>query len=400
LEVRRAAAAAEVSRLSAIYRPQAAPLQQARQQLASLDASLAALRDQARQARARALAAAQLQVQNLREQLARQAQRQAGLAQVLDAWDLDQRQLHADQTIYTSLLDQLQQASAEAGAASPPLRIADPAVPPLRPLRPNLFSVLGMAVVLGCALAAITAWGLEATERRLRWPEAGELGVPLVAFTRPGESLEPLAATVLAAQREFAAKVVLMVSAGNGVAASAVTLELARTLSPLVPQVLVLESQCPAEADAPAGLAELLAGQAAIEQVLQRGSSPGEPDRLLRGAAEVRPGLALCLAAGAGAELLTAARARYELVLINAGPVLEASEPCLWAGLADCTLVVADATCSPSRVRRALDVLEIAGAPSLGLILNRARPPRDWFAPPLASAPHAESVPVLHQRAG
>jgi len=398
LLVHRAAAAAEVSRLSAIYRPQAAPMQQAKQQLESLDASLAALRDQARQSRDRALASAELQVQDLRRHLALQAQEQAALGPVLSAWDVGQRQLRARQTIYSSLLDQFQQAAAAAGAPDLPLRIVNPAQPPARALRPTLATSLSMGFVLGCALAVAAAWLLEATDTRLHWPEAGEMGVPLLAFTASAD--QSVAASALAAHRN-GATVFLIVAARIGAGATTIISGLVREVSQVVGSVLVLDSN-PLHADSGGGpgLSELLAGTAELEQVLRRGRAPGAPDTIAPGQADAGPSLALTLAAGRGAELLDAACARYAMVLIDGGPVLEAAEASHWATLADCTLVVADARTQPRQLRRALDQLEAFGAARLGLILNRVSPPRRWIAPLFPSAPAAEGVAVLRQRAG
>ena len=397
LEVRRAAAAAEVMRLSAIYRPQAAPLQQAKQQLDSLDASLTALRDQARQARDRALASAQLQVQDLRDQLAKQAQRQAGLVSVLGAWDMDQRQLRANQTLYSNLLDQRDEAAAEAGAPDLPLRVADPAAAPPRAARPELAANLSMGFVLGCVLAVAAAWLLEVSDPRLFWPEAGELGVPLVAYTEAGYAAA--AAAALAAQRSGAAAL-LVVGARAGAGATTVLAGLAREVASAVGTLLVLESnpRSPTPSDG-AGLGELLAGHVALEEVLRRARGRFEPDRIALGAADVRPSLALSLAAGAGAELLNGACARYPMVLIDGGAVLEASEPSYWAGCAGFTLLVADRKTSRRQLRRALDRLEESGAAHIGLVLHGVPAPKRWIAPPLSFSSAPEPVTVLRQHA-
>jgi len=83
--------------------------------------------------------------------------------------------------------------------------------------------------------------------------------------------------------------------------------------------------------------------------------------------------MAVSLASEAARELVAAARQRYDWVIVDGGGLLAGAEAAIWAGLADCNLVVAArGSTSRRRLRQGLDVLEASGAAAIGLILNRA----------------------------
>ncbi|MGH9482737.1 MAG: GumC family protein [Terriglobales bacterium] len=421
LEARRAEAAAEVNRLAAIYRPQAAPMVQARQQLAALDRSLEDLREQSREARQRWLGAAQKQAQDLSRKLADQARTQVELQTALGEFDLAQRSLEANQKVYSDLLDQLQQAVAEAEEGALPLRVADPATPPQLPVRPRRAAALVYALVLGSLFGLAVVAALEAGDDGLRLPEAAEMGVPLLALLpsptrRPrmlvearayafAQALESCVASLLLAQGESGARVVLITSAEAGARKTAVAEELARLLAQVAPSVLWLDGGRPrAGDDAAPGLAELLAGRATVEQALRRSEPGTAPWFIPAGVGEATgPSLAVSLASGAGAELLAAARARFDWVVVDAGPIFDGPEAGIWSGLCDCCLVVAAYGRTPRRaLRRGLDLLESSGSAQLGLIVNQVPEahryplPAVWLSRPEQAEP---SVVAMRQRA-
>ncbi|HUX65886.1 MAG TPA: hypothetical protein VMV31_00200 [Terriglobales bacterium] len=428
LEVRRAEAQAEVSRLSTLYQPQAAPLRQAQQALASLDASLEALRAQDRAARQRSLAAAQTQARDLAGAVARQARSQAALRQALGGFDLAQRGLAADQAVYSNLLDQLQQAVAEAGQAALPLRPADPAAAAELPIAPSRAAAFAYALVLGGLLGLATMWVLEASDDRLRLPEAGGLEAPLVAWLPPlapappaalaapphpvlARGLEGCVAALLLAQGEADTRVVYVTSAGRGEGKTTVALHLAQALAQAAPAVLLLDGNphqpalhLRAGAEAAPGLAELLAGRATVEQALRRGEGAAGLSYIPAGAVGVGPGLAVGLASGAGAELLAAARLRHRWIVVDGGPLLAGPEAGIWASLADCCLLVAaERRTSRRRLQQALRLVAASGVAGCGLVLNHAAAARHlalptvWLAAPGPGA--ASTVTPMRQSA-
>jgi len=411
LEVKRAETQAEVSRLAAIYQPQAAPLLQAQQELASLDASLASLRAQDRVERQRSLAAAQTQAQDLARAVARQARTQATLRQALGGFDLAQRDLQADQTVYSGLLDQLQQAVAEAGPTALPLRLADPAVAAERPLEPYRPAALAYALVLGGLLGFAAMGLLEATDDRVRLPEAAALEVPLVAWLPPLRTppataphpeivrgLESCVAALLLAQGEADTRIVYVTSVGGGEGKTTVALHLAQALAQAAPAVLLLDGNPHRPAlhqalggEAAPGLAELLAGHATVEQALRQVAGAGGRGLFYipAGDSGSAPSLAVGLASGAGAELLAAARRRYPWIVVDGGPAFAGPEAGIWSSLADCCLLVAACRrTSRRRLQQALQLVAASGVAACGLVLNRAPEarraalPAVWLAAP------------------
>lgn len=493
----RAKLAAEVARLQTIYQPQAAPLQQARQQLAGLDQSLAGWHRQARADAQRNLDAERRQAHDLAVALAEQASDQRSLANDLAHFDLERRGLEAQQAAYSSLLDQLQQAAAETGAGPAPLRIDDPAVAPPRPIRPDPVTTIVYSTLLGLLLGCGTLFLAERWNDGAVLPEAGELGAALLAvlpfdaelnryapaptaplalaarlflpwtlprvarragfdirqgppadahdssklpptaerrrWQRPEaapclpasrflfspaveHSLEPLAASLIAAHAEAGAQVIFLAGAEASTGASTIArhlaCQLASSASSPTPHVLCIEAGLDRNPNGSSdlgtpgpGLRALLAGQASVDEVLRR----WEPDTsrpamgwIPVGAAQAGTRYTLYLAAGAGQELLRAARQRYDWILIDGGVVSAGPESALWASLSDCNLVVAAYRQSSLRqLRRSLDKLEAANAARLGLILNRSPRPAPefetlWAPPP--PQPQADSL-AWRQRA-
>ncbi|MGH9519057.1 MAG: tyrosine-protein kinase family protein, partial [Terriglobales bacterium] len=362
-------------------------------------------------------AAVRRQQADLETALARAAARQAELHQVLTGFDQTQRQLTARQTAYSGLLGQLSNALARVGDFHPGWQWVDqPRAWPQRQ-RPRRGELAGAALALGVVLAAALVALFEWHDDRLRFPEAGELGLTVVATwpeavpARAG--LERCAAALLRAQREHDAGVVLITSLEQGAGKTVVASGLAAVLAQSAP-VLLLEGNAGrpavqrgahASEDAPLapGMMELLAGRAQVEDVLRAGNS-GLPNRICAGQAGLG-GLLLPLASGAMAELLTAARQRHDWVIVDGAATSDGPEAELWAGLCDCTLMVARHGASSRRgVRRSCDALEDAGAGSLGLVLTQvpekvaARVRLGWLGGVQASA--AVEIAAWRQRAG
>ncbi|MGH9417069.1 MAG: hypothetical protein ACRD01_10620, partial [Terriglobales bacterium] len=423
LELERAQAAANVSRLAALYRPEAAPLRQAERQLASLDASLAAWRQNQMGERRQALAAVRRQAGDLAQALAKQRRAETRLLQVNDRYALGVRRLEARQDTYTALLGQLQRAIAEAGDTGLPLRVSDQPAPAAR-LRPRLAATMFYAAVLGTLLGLATMLAMERWADGVRLPEAAEMTVPLAAVLPERTGLEfaselaGCAAALLLAQADTGLRTVWVTGVDIGEGKTTVATGLARQLAQVSSAVLLLDAnwrRCSAagdpgmEPEAP-GLAELLSGAARIEQVLRRlpaaeTGAVAAPFYIPAGHPEPPARLAVQAAAGALAELLAAARARYDWIIADGGGLFEGPEGAVWANLADCTLLVARAGhSSRRRLQHGLDLLLASGAPSVGLVLNRSRAPDRhhlstmWLAHARAQ-PAPAAVATMRQRA-
>ncbi|MGH9488357.1 MAG: GumC family protein [Terriglobales bacterium] len=393
LEAQRAQLAARVQALTAEYRPQALPLRQARLRLAALDANLQAWRQRQQQQQQSALAAVRRQTRDLGAALERQQRLTSTLETATGDFDLAQRQVDARRQIYASLLGQLQQAIAAVGATEAPLRAEGSPAAMAVPLSPRWWPALASAWVLGLALGLAAAWMADSRDDRLRFPEARELGVTLAAALprwgpdrgqrlgliagAPSPSFRRAAAgcaaALLGARQASGWSVVLVSSADGGEGKTMLALHLAAQLGRQAPVLLLdahtarpaLHERCGGPATP--GLAELLAGRAQVEQVLH----PAGPGVSRIGAGEGSEDLPLALAGGAGADLLRAARARFDWVIVDGPPALSGPEAGLWAGLADATLLVARYGHTRRRaLRRSLDALESAGGGAIAVVLN------------------------------
>jgi Mrp family chromosome partitioning ATPase/uncharacterized protein involved in exopolysaccharide biosynthesis len=414
LEVKRAELESELRRLTTIYQPQAAPVEQAQQALAGLNASAASWQSANQLAARQALAAQRQQVRDLTAALAAQGRSQAAIAATAAAYDLAQRRLQADQDTYSNLLDQLQRAAAEAGTAPATLRVIAPPLAAPVPLRPNSRELAASALVLGTLLGALAIWGVEHLRDGVWIPEVTEMGVPLLAGLPPlvadvgGDAayrpaaVATLAAVLTRAQTDAGCSVVLLTSAEARSGKTTVALALARTLARANAPVLLVDGHAarpglhPAAGEACApGVRELLAGSATVDQALRRWPAGSAVWYLPAGVSDAQ-GL-VDLASGAAADLLAAARQRYTWVLIDGGALLEDAAARLWASHADCCLIVAEMGAgSRRRLRRAFELLACASAASAGLVLTRVPGTlpvaTEWLAAPGAGAAEAAAV--------
>jgi uncharacterized protein involved in exopolysaccharide biosynthesis/Mrp family chromosome partitioning ATPase len=419
LLVKRAQAAAEVRRLASIYQPEAAPRRQAEQQLAALDAGIRTLMQQNRDARQQALAAVRQETAALRRRLAAQAGDQAALQRRLAAFDLAQRPLAAERTAYSHLLDALQDAVAStADTPAPLVPTAPPSASP-RALSPRLAPSLASALLAGLVLGLAAGWAWERADDRLVWPEAEEMGVGLAAALPQlpaagadaapefAQALERCTAALLRAQADAGLHSLLICSPAAGEGKSTLALHLARRLAALGQSVLLLDGNArrPALAERLAaarrpGLAEVFAGEAALEAALHPQSTrEARPAFIAAGAPAA--GYCLHLASGGAADLLAAARARFDWVLVDGPAATESLEAGLWAGLTDSTWIVArHRVTRRAALRRTLSNLAAAGASHPALVINYAPsalpPGRPLWQ---AESPLASSTSVTTMRA-
>lgn len=424
IELQRTTLAARIARLSAQYLPQAAPLVEARQEMAGLDAAWRQAQAQARLAAEASLAAVHSQQSELEAALRRAAAQKANLQEIVERLDMTQRQLAAAQAVYTQSLERWGEATNAAGDFRLPWRLVDAPHAWPQPERPRRASLAGAGLALGLALALGAMAAAEWRDDRLRLPEAAELGPPLLAAcpaagpaggVEAGKAgLERCAAALLRAQSENGASVVLITSLEEGAGKTGVARGLAAALATMAP-VLLLEGNlrrpalhCGAHARetvaAAPGLVELLREQITVEQALHAGAA-GTPSRICGGDSAGGGQLLLALAGGAIAELLTAARQRHDWVIVDGAALRDGPEAELWAGLCDCTVfVVRHGVTSRREARRGCDALEEAGVGSLGLVLTgvpeglAARARLEWFGSSTATA--AIEIAGWQQRAG
>jgi capsular exopolysaccharide synthesis family protein len=126
-----------------------------------------------------------------------------------------------------------------------------------------------------------------------------------------------------------------------------------------------------------AGLTTVLAGKASFDDVVQRW---GDTDLDILTSGVIPPNPSELLSSQGMEALLTRMRKRYDVVLIDTPPSLAVADPAILARLVDGALVIADT--SKARVpqlRRTVQMLGMAGASVLGIVLNRVKSSDDVY---------------------
>lgn len=310
--------------------------------------------------------------------------------------------------LYLTVLHRSQELQLAKSARSGSVRLVDPAVAPYRPVRPNPGLVMGLGVLLGLAggfAAALARCGLEPRAEDPRTIEDGT-GLPIYV-TIPHSSREvtlqrtagksarvPLALaapddpaterlrtlrTALGATLESRGKVVAVSSPSAGVGKSFVCANLAHLMAAARQRVLLVDADLRQgqlhryfSTERGPGLAEVLAGDETFDLSVKSTGTPGL-DLLPRGAASDSP--AELLARPKLAEVLTAAAARFDVVLVDTPPILAVTDALLVSRAANVTLLVLRARQHPvEEIAAALELLERSGATVQGGILNDVRP--------------------------
>ncbi|WP_026926552.1 polysaccharide biosynthesis tyrosine autokinase [Granulicoccus phenolivorans] len=127
-----------------------------------------------------------------------------------------------------------------------------------------------------------------------------------------------------------------------------------------------------------AGLATVLGGFAPLAQVVRHSALPGV-DVLLCGPRTEAP--SELLGGKALEELLVAARAAYDVVIVDAAPLVPYADSLGLVGAADgVVLVVSPGIPGPSDISDTLETIEVSPAPLLGIVLTRVDPsdPIPW----------------------
>jgi succinoglycan biosynthesis transport protein ExoP len=292
------------------------------------------------------------------------------------------------------------------------VQVVDAATPPSSPAAPkparNGLIGLALAALLGLGLALV----LERLDRRLRRPEDVEAAfdLPILAHVPASDALLPEATNGAPlddgdaeALKGLRTKVrhsgprenvssVLVASAARAEGRTTIAWDLAAISAGLGLSVLLLEAdlQNPRLAEAldmpgARGLAQVLAGDVAFEQPLQRsdarvlarfGNGGGTVDVLVAGSPS---GDSIDLIDGKRMrDLLPRLQERYDLVVIDSPAASDAKDFLPLAKMVAAVIVVARPGVLPREAARALSKqLREIGVRPLGVVLNCVAPPKD-----------------------
>jgi succinoglycan biosynthesis transport protein ExoP len=318
----------------------------------------------------------------------------------------------------------------DAGAATVVATTVAPARVPISPASPDVPLSFGVALVLGLIAGLGVAWAREAVDTRLRdadglalltdRPVIGTIStwatrdrrviVAAAPHSQPAEGFRQLRTNLqflrVADEQGDGAHVLAVTSSTPAEGKSTVASNLAATLAETGARVLLVDADLrrPTVADVlglegGAGLTTVLAGQAAVEDVVQEW---GEHRLAVLASGPVPPNPAELLGSPAMRRLIASLRTTYDYVVIDTAPLLPVADTAVLSRLVDGTVLVAQA----GRVRRgevvqALANLAQVDARVLGVVLNRVRRDEDAYAYEPSEAPAAQSAaPVADSRVG
>jgi polysaccharide biosynthesis transport protein len=269
------------------------------------------------------------------------------------------------------------------------------AQPARRPAKPNWPLNLLLALVGGAFLGLATAGLIEYFDTTVRSMADVENGLGLAVLGvvprqddfGPAGTIDPVAAEPyrvlhtnvnlgLAEQRTTA---LMVVSAGPGEGKSTTLYRLATVMAAAGERVLLIDGDLRRPSQhrlggwqRSPGLAELLAGGVAFEDVVQRADARGFDFVASGESAAFNVGVAH---AARWRALLETLRGRYDKILVDSPPIIGVSDAAVLAGAVDGVLLVVQHRRHPlAMVLRAKQVLVSLRTPILGAVLNQVPP--------------------------
>jgi capsular exopolysaccharide synthesis family protein len=360
-----------------------------------------------------------------------QKERVGKLNQLLVQHNLLQREFEGNQQLYQNLLQRLKEASVSAGLRSTNIQLIDPALTPLRPVRPQAALHITLGFLAGAFLGIVSALARESWDCSVT--TAGEvealLGAPTLAViprdsssgrgkdswvsrigrpvlqprhanigpaTAPmgahqgigltmsrqpqsptAEAYRTLRTALLLAVGPPAPKRVLVTSTSAGEGKTATALNLALALAQQTGPVLVCDCDLRQGSIArllgmenTRGLSGVLSGVESLDEAIVPYAAQPRLWVLTAGPAPANP--AELLASDVMASVCRQLMARFEHVIMDSPPVLAVTDTTILSHLADGVVLVAE---SDRTIRDALlrtrSILESTGARILGAVLNK-----------------------------
>lgn len=296
-----------------------------------------------------------------------------------------------------SLLDRYNQVNSASGLDPSTISKLDPALVPGSPFAPNVPRNLGLALVLGVALAAVLAVLRETLHDRVRSLDDVEekLGLPLLGHTPQVEEryLEASgndrfsalmeAYSSIRAAIDFSIprnrNIIQLTSSQAGEGKSTTAVILAELFAGLGRKTLLVDADLrrPSvaellEVERPkVGFVEVLLGHVSLEDAVIKGI---HENLEILPMGEIPPNPTEILASRELKEFIEKHRHEYSLIIFDSCPVLGLADAPILASLVDGTVFVLEANQMPfGQARAAVRRLGMAGANILGVVLTKYR---------------------------
>ena len=323
------------------------------------------------------------------------------------------REAEANKTLYNELFRKIKEAGINAGFESGSIRIADEARPPLQPIIPKKRVYIFLGFMLSLLASAAIVLLSEILDKSLRDPKRtrqltglevmGTLpdvrGFPAFYLAAPGEMraglsrrdrnsvaardfyrecISTMVSSTLHHRANRELRSILITSAGPGDGKSSCAAHFAAEYAAQGKRTLLIDAdmRCPKQhlhfgLPNETGLADIIEDGASFQSVRQMVATVRNLDVVVAGTLTRR---STSLVGERIAELINKVGREYELILIDAPPMLSIAEPIQIACIADGVLVVGHA--GRTRQQAVLDVvsaLQRVQANVLGVVLNRVQ---------------------------
>ena len=277
------------------------------------------------------------------------------------------REVETNRSSYEGLLTRLKEVSVAGGIESNNISVLDPAIVPFAKHKPNTRLNLVLGLVLGLLLGTVVAFLLEFLDDRVKTTDelVRLLGLPLLGMTpsvkgdnpvvhalmtmeQPAsaiaESFRSLRTNLLFASREGTPKVITLTSAMPSEGKSSSCMNLATAFAQSSARVLVIDADLRKptahkrlKLDNSLGLSNFLTYQASIEEVVQETLIPGVSAVT---AGPLSPNPSELLSSERLQELFDLAPDTFDIIIIDAPPVMGLADALVLANRASATIMV------------------------------------------------------------
>lgn len=303
-----------------------------------------------------------------------------------------------NRALYDALLERYNALNATAGAASNNLTLVDRANVPRLPASPSLPLNLVLALLAGLVLAGVFVFLRETFDDTIRAPDDVEtkLGLPLMGLIPLDESQQAMTAIQdsksslseaygsLVTNLRYSTpggfpKVIAVTSAGQGEGKSTTAFAISTNLARIGKNVLLIDADLRRPTlhntigdGKRGGLTDVLVGQASLAEVLVPSD---QPNLTYMTALPIPPDPSVLLAGDQLERIIDEAASRFDVVVLDAPPLLGLSDAASIATLVDGVLFLVDASSfHRGAIKSALRRLALVKANVLGVVLSKFDP--------------------------